>query len=86
MNPGRGWNPNLEESYLPEHRESKTKIFTQGTLGFYIRIFKIWALDRASILIYSECTKTTNFSNLGFFRPRVKLGFDFPEVLLNQKI
>ena len=34
MNPGRGWNPELEESHLPEYRESKAEIFTQGTLYF----------------------------------------------------
>ena len=28
----------------------------------------------------------TNFSILEFLRPRVKLGFDFPRVLLNEKI
>ena len=35
---------------------------------------------------YSECTKTTSFSILGFFRLGVKLGFDISGVLLNQKI
>ena len=28
MNPGRGWNPDLEESYLPEYSESKAEMFT----------------------------------------------------------
>ena len=36
MNPGRGWNPNLEESYLPEYSEYQDKRFTQGTSGFYL--------------------------------------------------
>ena len=26
MNPGRGWNPNLEESYLLEYSESELKL------------------------------------------------------------
>ena len=86
MNPGWGWNPNLEESYIPEYSESKAEMFTQGTSGFYLRPVKIAALETSSILRYSECTKTTCFSILGFFRPKVKLGFEFPGVLPNQKI
>ena len=43
MNPGRGWNPDLEESYLPEYRESNPKMFTHGTLGYYIRPVKCLA-------------------------------------------
>ena len=39
----------------------------------------------SSIPRYSECTKTTCFSILGFFRPGVKLGFDFPGVSPDQK-
>ena len=53
MNPGKGWNPDFEESYILE---------------------------------YSECRENTSFSILGFFRLGVKLGFEFPEVLLNQKL
>ena len=83
MNPGRGWNLNLEESYIPEYSESKSIIFTQGTSGFSLRPVTILASDPSSISRYSECTKTTSFSILGFFRPRVKLGFDFPAVLPN---
>ena len=79
MNPRRGWNHDLEESYLLENSESEAEIFTQGTLGFYICPMKILAPETSSISRYSECTKTTHFSILGFFRPGVKLGFDFPE-------
>ena len=85
INLGRGWNPDLEESYLQEYRELEAEIVTQGTSRFYLRIVKVSALDRSPILRYSESTKNTRFSILGFFRPRVKLGFDFPEVLPNQK-
>ena len=85
MNPGRGWNPDLEESYLPEHSEYEPQIFTHGTSVFYLRPMKIMAPDTSSISRYSECTKTTCFSILGFFRPDVKLGFEFLGVLPNQK-
>ena len=85
MNLGRGWNPDLEESYLTKYSESKAEILTQGTSGFYLRPVKILSPETSSIPRYSECTKTTSFSILGFFRPRVKLGFDFPEVLPDQK-
>ena len=86
MNPGRGWNPDLEETYLPEYRKYDDKCFTKGTSVFYLQVVKILAPDTSSILRYREFTKTTRFSILGFLRPRVKLGFDFPRVLLNQKI
>ena len=86
INPGRGWNPDLEESYLPEYREYEAEIFTQGTSLFYLCPVKILALETFSILRDKECTKNNSFSILGFFRPEVKLGFDFPRVLPNQKI
>ena len=85
MNLGRGWNPDLEESYLPKYSEDEAKRFTQGTSGFYLLPVKILAPDNSSISRYSECTKTTSFSILGFFSPGVKLGFEFPGVLPNQK-
>ena len=76
----------MEELYLPEYSEYEAEIFTQGTSVFYIWTMKILALDPSSILIYSECTKNTSFSILGYFRPGVKLGFDFPGILINQKL
>ena len=85
----------MEESYLPEYRQYEAEIFIQGKLSIYLWLMKIlgiylWPMkilahDPSSISRYSECTKTTSFSILGFFRPGVKLGFDFPGVLLNQK-
>ena len=36
MNPAIGWNPDLEESYLPEYIEYKDETFTHGTLGIYL--------------------------------------------------
>ena len=86
MNLARGWNPDLEESYLLEYSEPEVEIFTHGTFGSYLWHIKISAPGPSSISQYSKCTKTTSFSILGFFRPRVKLGFDFPIVLPNQKI
>ena len=85
INPGRGWNPDLEESYLPEYSEFEAKRFTQGTSENFIQPMKISALETPSIPRYSECTKTTRFRILGFFRIGVKLGFDFPGVSPNQK-
>ena len=44
------------------------------------------APDNSPIPRYSECTKTTTFSILGFFKHGVKLGFEFQIVILNQKL
>ena len=85
MNLGRGWNHDLEETYLPEYSEYDFEIVTQGTSGCCFRPVKVLAPMNSSILRYRECTKTTCFSILGFFRPGVKLGFDFPIVSPNQK-
>ena len=41
MNPGRGWNPDLEESYLPEYSEYDAESFTWGTSGIYLQTMKI---------------------------------------------
>ena len=43
------------------------------------------APDPSPIALYSESTKTISFCILGFFKPGVKLGFDFPKVSPNQK-
>ena len=85
MNPGRGWNPNLEESYLLEYSESESKTWTRSTSGIYLRPVKVLAPEPSPISRYRESTKTISFSILGFFKPGVKLGFDFPEVSPNQK-
>ena len=85
MNPGRGWNLALEKSYLPEYREYEAETFTQCTSGIHLQTVKFSAPDPYPISRYSEYTKTTRFSIFGFFRPEVKLGFDFPRVLPNQK-
>ena len=85
MNPGLGWKPDLEESYLREYSDYQATKFTQGTWGIYLQLVKFLAPDPSPILRYSECTKTISFSILGVFNLGVKLGFDFPEVLPNQK-
>ena len=46
----------------------------------------ILAPDHSPISRYIESTKTICFIILGFFGPEVKLGFEFPIVLLNQKL
>ena len=66
MNPGRGWNPNLEESYLLEYSESEVETFTQGTSGIYVHLVKCLAPYPSPISRYSECTKMASFSLLGF--------------------
>ena len=85
MNPRSGWNPNLEETYLPQYREYETERFTHGTPRFYFRPMKVSVPKMSSIPRYSECTETTHFSILWFFTRAVKLGFDFSRVLPNQK-
>ena len=85
MNSRRGWNPNLEGSYIPEQRESKAEFWKKCKLGFYIRSLQFSTLDPSPISGYRECTKTYHFQYLGFFQIGVKLGFDFPGVSPNQK-
>ena len=85
MNPRRGWNPNLEESYLLEYSEYEAETWTQCTSGIYIQPMSFLAPTPSRILIYSESTENISFPILGFFRPGVKLGFDFPKVSPNQK-
>ena len=58
MNSGRGWNPNLEGSYLLEYSEYEAKFRTQCKSGFYIRPIQFLTLDPSSISGYGECTKT----------------------------
>ena len=57
MNPGRGWNPNLEGSYRQEYSESEVKFWIVCTSGFYLWPLQVFTLDPLSILEYSECTK-----------------------------
>ena len=69
MNPWRGGNPNLEESYIPEFREYEDEILAQCLTCIFIRPVKLSAFDPSPISRYSECTKTTSFSILGFTGP-----------------
>ena len=71
----------MEETYLPKYSEYEAESFTQGTSGFYLRHVKNSTPNTSLILRYRE-----RFSILGFFRFGVKLGFDFPRVLLNKKL
>ena len=73
MNLRRGWNLDLEESYLPEYTKSEDAIFTHGTSGIYLRSVKVSSSDPSPISRYSECTKTTSFSILGFYIRPVKV-------------
>ena len=66
MNPGRGWNPNLEESYLPEYSDSEAEIFTQCTTRISLWPVKILASKASAISHYSESARITKLSLLGF--------------------
>ena len=66
MNSGRGWNPELEESYLPDYSESEAETFTHGTWGFHIFIFKVVSPNPSPVARYSESPNMTSFSLLGF--------------------
>ena len=61
MNSGRGWNHNLDGSYLPEYREYETEFFTQCTSGFYLWPMQVSADETSPILGYSEFPKTYHF-------------------------
>ena len=54
MNPGRGCNPNLEESYLLEYNDSEAETFTQCTLGIYLQPMKVSAPEPSPISRYSK--------------------------------
>ena len=58
MNSGRGWNSNLEGSYLPEYSESEVKVLIQCTSRFYRRPMQFSAPKPSPISGYRKCTKT----------------------------
>ena len=66
MNPGRGWKPDLEESYLPEYSKVEAATFTQSYAGIYLWLVKFSAFDPSPILRYSEISRMTKFNLLGF--------------------
>ena len=66
MNLGRGWIPDLEESYLPEYREYEAETFTQATAKISLRPVNVSASEPSAILRYSESSRITKFSLLGF--------------------
>ena len=51
------------------HREFEAETFTQSTSRIYLQPVKFSTLDPSLILRYSECTKMTSFSLLGFCGP-----------------
>ena len=54
MNFGRGWNPNLEGSYLPDYSKSEAEFWTQCKSRFYLRPLQFSALEPSPISGYSE--------------------------------
>ena len=79
MNLGRGWNPNLEGSYLPEYSESEAEFWIQCISRCYLRPMQFLAPEPFPIQRYREFTKMYKFQYLGFFQLGVKLGFEFLE-------
>ena len=61
MNPGRGYNPNLEGSYLPKYSEYEADVWTQDKYGFHLQDLKFSAPEPSQISRYRECTKTYQF-------------------------
>ena len=66
MNSGRGWNPELEESYLLYYSESEAETFTQGGVRIYICPVKVSSPDPSPIYGYRESSNITSFCLLGF--------------------
>ena len=58
MNSGRGWNPNLEGSYLQEYSEYEAEFWKQCKSIFYIHPLQFPMPNPLPISRYSECTKT----------------------------
>ena len=86
MNPGRGWNPNLEISYHPEYSEYEDEVFGKNEHQdciFDLFNFQLLSLCQAREIV--NVPKLTSFSILGFFQLEVKLGFEFLKVSPNQK-
>ena len=57
MNSGRGWNPNLEGSFLPEYSAPEAEFWTHCTSRFYIWPLQFSTPDTSPIAGYSVCTK-----------------------------
>ena len=55
---GRGWNPNVERSYLLEYIESKVEVWKLTSSGFFLRTLRFSSPETSPISGYSECTKT----------------------------
>ena len=58
MNYGRGWNPNLEGSYLPEYREFEAKVWIKCTSLCHLRSLQFATPEPSPISGYSKFTKT----------------------------
>ena len=68
MNRGRGWNPDLEESYLLEYSEYEDESFTNGTSEIYLRPVNVSSPGHSPISRYGEIMKINSFGVLGFSR------------------
>ena len=66
MNPWRGWNPDLEESYLLDYSEYEAETVKNGRSGFHLHFVNILDPDPSPISIYREIPNMTIFILLGF--------------------
>ena len=60
------WNPDLEEPYLLNYSESKDETFIQGTKRMCLHPLEVLASDPSPRSRYSESSRMTKFSILGF--------------------
>ena len=56
----------MEEPYLLKYSESEAETFTQGTTKISLRPVKVSASEPSPISLYSESSRMTTFSLLGF--------------------
>ena len=68
MNPRRGCNPKLEESYLLYYSDSEAENITKGTLVLHLRLVKVSAPDRFPIWRCSESPNMTSFLSSRVFK------------------
>ena len=61
MNSGRGWDPNMERSYLLEYNKFESDFWTQDSSGFYIQCLQVSASETSPISEYCDYTKTYQF-------------------------
>ena len=77
MNPRRGWNLDLEESYLLEYSESEDETWKLCTSGIYLLLVNVLASGPSLILRYRKYTKPYQFQYFRVFQARGQTGLTF---------